>query len=48
MLRDITQGHGMILWYAAPEVRGREIHTGFWWEDLKETDHVEDQALMGA
>ena len=23
-------------------------YTGFWWEDLKETDHLEDQALMGA
>jgi hypothetical protein len=48
MLQNIKQGLGLILWYDAPVVKGREIHTGFWWEDLKETDHLEDQALMEA
>jgi hypothetical protein len=25
----------------------REVDTGFWWEDLKETDHLEDLGLDG-
>jgi hypothetical protein len=47
-LKNITQGLGLILWYDAPVTMEREIHNGFWWEDLKETDHLKDQALMGA
>jgi hypothetical protein len=48
VLRNIAQGLGLILWYDAPVVKERETHTGFWWEDLKETDHPEDHALMKA
>jgi hypothetical protein len=29
------------IWYR------REMHTGFWWENLKETDHLEDPGLNG-
>jgi hypothetical protein len=29
-------------------VRGRdEVHTGFWWEILRERDHLEDLGLDG-
>jgi hypothetical protein len=48
MLQNITQGLGLILWYDAPVVRGLDIHSEFWWQDLKETDHLEDHALMEA
>jgi hypothetical protein len=24
-----------------------EVHTGFWWGDLRETDHLEDPGLDG-
>jgi hypothetical protein len=24
-----------------------EVHTGFWWENLRETDHLEDAGLDG-
>jgi hypothetical protein len=24
-----------------------EMHTGFWWENLRETDHLEDQGVDG-
>ena len=33
MLQKNTQGLGLILCYDAPVVKGREIHTGFWWEE---------------
>jgi hypothetical protein len=26
---------------------GREVHTGFWWGNLKETGHCEDLGLDG-
>jgi len=29
MLRNISQGLGLILWYDAPVVKGHEVHTGF-------------------
>jgi len=28
-------------------VRG-EVHTGFWWGDLREGDHLEDQGVDGS
>jgi hypothetical protein len=29
-------------------VRGRgEVHTEFWWRDLREGDHLEDQGVDG-
>jgi hypothetical protein len=24
-----------------------EVHTGFWWEDLREGDHLEDPGIDG-
>jgi len=27
--------------------RTGEMHTGFWWEDLRERDHLEDLCLDG-
>jgi hypothetical protein len=24
------------------------VHTGFWWEDLKESDHLEDVGINGS
>jgi hypothetical protein len=26
---------------------GGEVHTGFWWGDLREGDHLEDQEVDG-
>jgi hypothetical protein len=26
---------------------GREVHTGFWWGDLREEDHLEDAGVDG-
>jgi hypothetical protein len=26
---------------------GREVHTGFWWGDLRETGHLEDLEVDG-
>jgi hypothetical protein len=26
---------------------GGEVHTGFWWENLRERDHLEDPAVDG-
>jgi len=48
MLRNITQDLWLILRYEAPVAKGCEIYTGFWWQDLKQTDYLGDQALMGA
>jgi hypothetical protein len=28
-------------------VRG-EVHTGFWWGDLRKGDHLEDSGLVGS
>jgi hypothetical protein len=25
----------------------REVHTGFWWEDLRERDHLEELGVYG-
>jgi hypothetical protein len=34
--------------YAKPDVWGRgEVHTGFWWGDLREGDHLEDPGVDG-
>jgi hypothetical protein len=27
--------------------RGKEAHTGFWWEDLREGDHLRDPGVDG-
>jgi hypothetical protein len=27
--------------------RGGEVHTGFWWGDLREGDHLEDSGVNG-
>jgi hypothetical protein len=28
-------------------VRGEEVHTWFWWENLKEREHLEDVGVDG-
>jgi hypothetical protein len=27
--------------------RGREVHTGVWWGNMKERDHLEDSGIGG-
>ena len=28
-------------------IEGRKLHTGFWWGDLRERDHLEDLGIGG-
>ena len=28
-------------------IEGRKLHTGFWWGDLRERDHLEDLGIKG-
>jgi hypothetical protein len=31
--------------WACSTYRGKEVHTGFWWGDLREGDHLGDRAV---
>jgi hypothetical protein len=35
------------MWHAGEERIGTEIHTGFWWGNLKERDHLENLRVDG-
>jgi hypothetical protein len=35
-------------WVGQQHVRGRgEVHTGFWWENLRERDNLENRGIDG-
>ena len=33
--------------WACSKYGGAEVHTGFWWGNLRERDHLEDQGING-
>jgi len=35
------------MWHVARTGDGREVHTGFWWENLMKRDHLEDSSVDG-
>ena len=35
------------IWVGHVERMGREVHTGFWWKNLRERDHLEDMGTGG-
>jgi hypothetical protein len=39
---------GIVLFNQNPNKEGRgEVYTGFWWGNLRESDHLEDLGLNG-
>jgi hypothetical protein len=47
MLRNVHKAGDYYFGTRQAVVKGREIYIGFWWEDLKETDHLEDLGVDG-